>query len=259
MPVKEADPAARSLTEAFNEAMGAPPRPKEPPAPKPLDPDAPHGRGDDGEPLAPFGLNKDGSVRKSAAGRPSKDDQARTAPPQPADAKAVAKDQPVQLAKPGQYAKQLSDTADGMWFAMSALGKAAPGIPFIGTKLVEHQVPAKIQAQAAVWYATKDRAVAAVSLAAEHSASAARFAAKLETGDFTWIITCLSLVAPIVSLSGMVWAKDADVQLKAAEQPSLAELSARNDKAMDEAITLMTLAAAMAADKAAAVAMEAMA
>lgn len=247
MPVKEADPAAKSLDAAFAEAMGAPPKPKEPPAPKPADPDAPHGRGDDGEPLAPYGTNKDGSIRKSPAGRPSKDDKPRTGPAQPA-AKDDGKGKPAaELARPGQFLKPLSDTADGVWFAASALGKAAPGIPLAGPWLTARNIPAKISAQAAVWFATKDRAVAAVSLAAEHNAAAARWAAKLETGDFTWMITCLSLVAPIISLSGMVWAKDADVQLREAGQPSLAELAERNEAAMDQAIAQLTAQAAEAA------------
>lgn len=252
MAVKEADPAAKSLDEAFAEAMGAPARPKEPPPPKDDDPDAPHGRGEDGQPLAPFGLTRDGKVRKSAAGRPPKEDQARTGP---ASTDGSGKDQAaVVLAAPGQYLQPLSDTAESVWFGMSALAKVGPGLPLIGARL-----PAvRIQAQAAVWYATKDRAVAAVSLAAEHNASAARFAAKLEGGDITWMITCLSLVAPIVSLSGMVWSKDADAQLAAVEQPGLAELAAKNEKAMDNAIAQMTanaqLLAAAAEQQAAAAA-----
>jgi len=249
-PVKEADPDARSLEDAFAQAMNAPAKPREPGAPPATDPDAPHGRGEDGEPLAPYGLTKEGRPRKTPAGRPAKDDQARTAPAQPDGGKGNA---PAELAKPGQYAQQLSDTADMIWFAASAIGKAAPGIPLIGPLLPA----AKIQAQAAVWFATKDRAVAAVSLAAEHNASAARFAAKLGGGDVTWAITCVSLVAPILSLSGMVWAKNADEQLAAAGQPSFAELIERNDKAMDQAVAAMTAAAQEQAEAAARAAQEA--
>jgi hypothetical protein len=231
-PVKEADPAAKSLDAAFAAAMGAPPKPKEPAAPKDIDPLAPHGRDPDGSALAPFGLTKDGIPRKTAAGRPANVDQPRTGKPEaPRDDKAA-----VSLAQPGQHAKELAGTADGIWFMLSAIGKAAPGIPLIG-----HRLPAvKIQAQAAVWFATKDRAVAAVSLAAEHNASAARFARKLQADDITWMITCVSLIVPILSLSSMVWAKDADAQLKAAEQPSLAELKKKNEAAMDDAIAQIT-------------------
>src|SRR5215469_5558138 len=115
MPVKEADPNAKSLDDAFRTAMGAPAKPKEPPAPPLVDKEAPHGRDDDGNPLAPYGLNKDGSVRKSAAGRPAKDDQARTAPAEPDPKDAGKSKDAVQLAEPGQYFKPLSETADGLW------------------------------------------------------------------------------------------------------------------------------------------------
>ena len=244
MPVKEADPEATSLDQAFAVAMGAAPKPKDPPAPKEIDPDAPHGRDDDGKPLTPFGLTKDGRPRRSAAGRPPREDQPRTGPASPISAGSGGQpDKETDLAAPGQYVKPLSDTADTIWFGLSALGKIAPSIPLIGKKLPAE----KIQAQAAVWHATQDRMVAAVSLAAEHNAAAARFAAKLEGGDITWMITCLSLVGPVIALSGMVWAKDADVQLSQAEQPSVTELAAKNEQAMDMAIAQMTANAKLAA------------
>lgn len=249
-PVSQADPAAKSLDAAFAEAMGAPPKPKEPPPPKEIDPDAPHGYGDDGNPLEPYGRTKDGKIRKSAAGRPSKDDKPRTGPASSSPAASGGKPdkETAGLARKGELFGPLSDAADGLWFGLSALGKAAPGIPFVGRLLPAE----KIQAQAAVWFATKDRAAAAVSLAAEHSAAAARFARRFEGGDVTWMITCLSLVAPIVSLSGMVWAKDADEQLAAAGQPALAELVKRNEAAMDAAIVRMTAQAAQLAEQEAA-------
>lgn len=241
-PVKEADPSALALEAAFAEAMGAPARPLDPPAPKEIDPEAPHGRDDQGKPLAPYGLTKDGKPKRTAAGRPAKDDQARTAPPaSPGDA---GKDDQ-QLAEPGQYNKQLSDTADGLWLALSCLGKAGPDIPLIG-KLIPAQ---RIQAQAAVWFATKDRAVAAISLAAEHNAAAARFARKLEGGDITWVITCMSLVMPVLSASELIWSKDADKKLAELEQPSLAELAARNEKELEAAIAKMTAATTEAAEQ----------
>lgn len=250
-PVREADPAARSLDAAWQSAMGAPARPKEPPAPKAIDPEAPHGRDDDGKPLTPHGLNKDGSVRKSAAGRPGKDERARTGTGQPEPDKGGGKP-PSGLAAPGQHTRALSDSADGLWLAMSALGKATPDLPLIGKSLATKGYDRKIQAQAAVWYSTKDRAVAAVSLAAEHNAAAARFAAKFEGGDITWMITCMSLVMPILSLSGMVWAKDADAQLAGSKQPSVEELALRNENQLAEAVKLMLAQAEAAANEQAA-------
>src|SRR6266568_4553308 len=69
MTVAQADPRAQALDEAFAGAMGAAPKPKEPPAPPETDRDAPHGRGEDGEPLAPYGLTRDGRPKLSPAGR----------------------------------------------------------------------------------------------------------------------------------------------------------------------------------------------
>src|SRR5579859_8301224 len=57
---------------------------RSPAAPPDVDADAPHGRDDAGQPLAPFGRNKDGSVRRTRAGRKPKEDQARTGPAAPA-------------------------------------------------------------------------------------------------------------------------------------------------------------------------------
>lgn len=246
MPIKAADPEAQSLEAAFAEAMGAPARPKEPPAPADLDPEAPHGRDAEGNPLTPYGRTKDGAVRKSAAGRRAKEDTARVNDTPSPTGKGDDTPAPAALAEPGQYAAELADTATAIWFGMSALGKAGPNIPLVG-KLIPGP---KIEAQAAIWFATMDRAVAAVSLAAEHNAAAARFARKLQGGDVTWMITCISLVAPIVSLSGLVWAKDADTQLQEAGQPTIAELAERNEKAMAEAINQLTAqAAALAAQE----------
>lgn len=58
MAVKAADPDAINLDEAFREAMSAPAKPREVAAPPELDREAPHGRDDDGKPLAPFGWTK---------------------------------------------------------------------------------------------------------------------------------------------------------------------------------------------------------
>lgn len=245
-PVSEASPDAKSLDAAWESAMGAPARPKEPPPPPAVDPEAPHGRDHQGVPLQPYGLNKDGSVRKSAAGRPGKDDKPRTTAPAPGP--GPGKPAAV-LAEPGQYTQALADSADGVWLAMSALGKAAPDIPLIGKSLAGKGYDQKIQAQAQVWYLTKDRAVAAVSLAAEHNAAAARFAARFEGGDITWMITCMSLVMPILSLSGMVWAKDADQQLAESKQPSLAELADRNEQDLAGAVRKMIAQAEAAANE----------
>ncbi len=71
---------ARELDAEFARAMEGPSAPREPGAPPEVDPDAPHGRDDDGQPLAPYGLRNDGRPRLTAAGRPSRDSRSRTAP-----------------------------------------------------------------------------------------------------------------------------------------------------------------------------------
>src|SRR5260370_41865439 len=87
MTVAPAGPRAQALDEAFAGAMGAAPKPTEPPAPPEVDREAPHGRDENGEPLAPYGKTKDGRPKLSPAGRkPNVDDKARLAKDSP-DAK----------------------------------------------------------------------------------------------------------------------------------------------------------------------------
>jgi hypothetical protein len=89
-PVKNADPEAKSLDDAFTAAMGVTARPREPAAPTDIDPDAPFGKDSAGAAIAPYGLTKDGKVRRSNAGRRSKDDMPRIgAPESPAEASAA--------------------------------------------------------------------------------------------------------------------------------------------------------------------------
>jgi hypothetical protein len=80
MPVKEADPRAQELDEAFAAAMSGPARPREAPPPPEVDRDAPHGRDEDGTPKAPYGLTRDGRPKLTAAGRKAKNDQPRPRP-----------------------------------------------------------------------------------------------------------------------------------------------------------------------------------
>jgi hypothetical protein len=226
-PVKAADPDAQALDDAFAQAMDAPARPNEPGAPPPVDPDAPHGRDEAGEPLAPFGHNKDGSVRKSNAGRrASKDDQPRIKPdtPEPPAGQLVP-------AAGKDYTKDLSEFGDAVWFAGSALGKGGSAIPLIGRYLPER----KIAAQAAIFKAYKPSLVAAVNMAAQHNARAARFAASIESGELTWTVMCGFFVMPFMTASAAIW-KDSDTYhaLADAGLPDLDTLAKRNDDNLDQ-------------------------
>jgi hypothetical protein len=84
----------------FARAMAAPEpgtRPDYPPPPK-RDPGAPHGRGKDGEPLAPFGTKPDGTPRMNrpgpGRGHTGRNEQARVQKPPPGKAAATGKPAP---------------------------------------------------------------------------------------------------------------------------------------------------------------------
>lgn len=233
MPVKEADPEARSLDEAFADAMGTPPRPREPGPPVDVDPEAPFGRDDQGAPLAPFGLTKDGKPRRSNAGRkPAKDDTARlaTAAEVSAATAASAAPGPVMTIR-HDYTGPLAEFADTVWFGLSALGKGGSAIPLIGKWIPER----KVAAEAYVFRTYKPNLVRGVNIAAQHNARAARFAAAIETGDITWALTVGLLVMPFLTASAAIW-KDSEKTpaMAASELPSVAELAERNDKQLDE-------------------------
>jgi hypothetical protein len=218
MPVKEADPGARSLDAAFAEAMGAPAKPKEPGAPPEIDPEAPHGRDDAGAPLVPYGRTRDGKVRKSAAGRKSKDEEPRTGPAQPDEPKTGTV-----VAEPKDYSGALSETGDSVWLALTVLGQLPlEKIPLIsripigkgvtlGSRLAGAEV--RLQAQAAILDGNKAQLVAALNIAAQNNARARRLAEKLETGDITWVMMCGAMAAPFLVQTRQLWSDPAvDVQ-----------------------------------------------
>jgi len=248
MPVKEADPAAVSLDAAFATAMGAPAKPKEPAAPPETDPDAPHGRGEDGEPLAPFGLTKEGKPRRSTAGRKPKDDQARVSP--------AAGQPPAGEVKTGtvvgkkDYSGALGETADSLWVALTVLGQlpldkipligripAGKGVT-LGSRLAGAEV--KLAAQAHILAEYKAPMVSALNLAAQNNARARRLAEKLETGDATWVLMCGALAAPVLVASRELWAGKLDTA-------ALAEANkAEFGKWMEQLTEAMTAAAQQA-------------
>lgn len=225
MPVKEADPDAQALDAAFATAMDAPAKPREPGPPPEIDPAAPHGRDPEtGEPLAPFGLTKDGVPRKSAAGRRSADDKPRTTDALPGNSDG----------KPGvpvparDYTKTLSEFADACWFMGSALGKGGSAIPFVGKYIPEQ----KVAAQAGVFRAFKPQLVGAVNIAAQHNARAARFAASIETGELTWVVMSGFMIMPFLTASAAIW-KGGDA-LAQAGMLSVDELAKKNDEQLEE-------------------------
>jgi hypothetical protein len=234
MAVKAADPHAAELTDAFAAAMGSAPKPAEPAAPPEVDHDAPHGRGPDGAPLAPYGTNKDGSIRRSHAGRKRKDDPdaARTAP-------AAVKDTPAPAGagagRGHDYTGALTETADAAWLVMSVTGKYGPEMPLIG-KLIPAR---RLGAQAALFKVHSDGLVGAVQYAAQHNDAAARWAAKLEKGEVSWALMFGFMVMPFVVQSAALWQLKDDEQLGGTEGPTLAELAERNGEDLDAFMRLM--------------------
>jgi hypothetical protein len=227
-PVKDADPAALGLDEAFNAAMGAPARPKEPAAPEDVDPEAPFGREEDGTPKAPFGMTKEGKPRRSAAGRRPKEDTPRTA----AAAAAPAGTGAPSGAEPKaahDYSAALSEFGDAVWFGASALGKGGSAIPIVGKFIPER----KVAAQAAVFQSYKPNLVKAVNLAAQHNAKAARWAASIETGEITWVMMVGFMVMPFVTMSAAIWKGD-EALARIDENLTVERLAEQNDVKLDK-------------------------
>lgn len=232
MTVPQADPRAVALDDAFATAMGAQPKPKEPPAPPEVDRDAPHGRDDAGEPLAPYGTTRDGRPKLSPAGRKPKDpdDKARLAKDGgQAPAAAPHKPESVQL-EPHDFSGPLMDAGETIWFGGSIIAKVGPRIPVVG-----RLVPArKLAATMAVFDGERPRLAAALNLAAQHDARARRLAERLAAGDVNWAMTCMFMVAPFATTVAAVWqTTDKNDVLTERQLPSLDDLAATNDAALD--------------------------
>jgi hypothetical protein len=227
MTVAQADPRAQSLDDAFAEAMGAAPKPKEPPAPPEVDPEAPHGRDENGTPLEPFGRTRDGKIRLSAAGRKPKD---------PDGAARLAKDSPgpdggtqLQL-EPHDFSVALMDAGETIWFGGSVAARLGPQIPVVG-KLVPGR---KLAATMAVFDSERPRLAAALNLAAQHDARARKLAERLSDGGAGWALTCMFMIAPFTGAVAAIWqTTDKHDVLAERELPSLDELAKANEAALD--------------------------
>jgi hypothetical protein len=232
MAIPDSDPRAKDLDAAFAAAATGPQKPRaEAKTPVEVDRDAPHGRGEDGAPLAPYGLTKDGRVKITNAGRrPGNPDQPRTGPA-PADEHSAPQAGKTAPPAPHDWTGDLDALADSAWFGLSAAAAVIPHVPFVGKVLPEK----KLAAQAFILSETKPSLVAAVNLAAQHNAKAARFCRSLEGGDGLWALTCMFMVLPVISVSATIWKGD-EAGLKDAELPTMAEMAERNGKKMNEAV-----------------------
>jgi hypothetical protein len=220
--------------------MTGPARPRsEPKTPPEIDPSAPFGRDDSGQPIAKFGYKNDGSLRMTGAGRRSKDapDAARVdehpVDPKPVDGKVLD----------GDYTQSLAEAADGIWLCMTAASKLPLGRLRLGKFGLPKDTSQKIGAQAFVFSQHKYRLAAALNEAAKHNARARRMAEKMAGGDLSWVLTVGALALPAVFHSMALWKGDAS--LSEMELPPVAELAARNDAQMGEFMESLTQAAAM--------------
>lgn len=241
MAVKAADPAAKSLDAAFADAMGAAPKPHEPPPPPEIDRDAPHGRDENGEPLAPHGLNKDGSVRKSPAGRKPKDEDRPRVDDTPAPPAVTTP--PEGAGK--DYTGDLTAFAESAWFGVSAVGKGGAAVPIVGKYIKPRE--RQLAAQAGVFRQLSPKLVAAVNLAAQHNARARRFAESVAEGDVTWMLTCAFLVMPFATMSAAVWRGDEAVA-RLAEGLTIETMAKTNDANFDAYLEQLAEALEIAAE-----------
>lgn len=233
MAIPDSDPRAKDLDAAFAAAAAGPQKPRaEAKTPADIDQDAPFGRDDDGTPKAPYGVSKDGKIRRSAGGRPPKNapDHARTAP---AEQVAEAADPaPKGKPEPHDYSEDLDGFGDLVWFGMSAASKITPKIPLLG-KIVPGP---KLAAEAFVFDVMKPQLVAAVNLAAQHDARTAAFCKRLEDGgDGLWALKVAFMLVPVADAFATVWRGDPEA-MQAAGMPPLEEMAKRNEAKMDEAL-----------------------
>jgi hypothetical protein len=250
--VKTADPAATELDAAFATAMGETVRPSEPAsAPREIDRAAPHGRAEDGAPLAPYGLKADGTPRLSASGRKSAKDTRITGAQPAAPAPAMTSGQ--------DYTDGLRDMADAAWIGLSFAAKMPlEKLPVVGKipagkgrrlgELLAGAGP-RLDAQALLLAEHRDALVGAVNLSAQHSERARRFAQKAGGGDATWVLVAATMVLPLVAASAALWQGElATEDLAASNQALLRQrLSQIKDVITDAASAETERAAAPAA------------
>ena len=191
--------ATATIDEAFSAALEADagvtdagPAEVTPPPRRPsvVDPEAPHGRAEDGTPMAPYGLKADGTPRQKPAGpgRP-KDSDSR-----PRTAKALPAGEQKSGPKTGDYSGQIGDFLDGLWMLGSAFPLSwAP------------KLEARVNAQAAILKENKPQLANGWTTAAQNHEGIAELTQKLTTGSASWILPVMFAVTPFVAQSAFMW------------------------------------------------------
>lgn len=250
MSVGTVDPDALPIGDIFAQAMAGPNKPRDVPSPGDVDPDAPHGRDAEGNPLAPFGWTKPTSKndtprpKLTSGGRKAKIDQARVASdPGPAASAGKSSVSHAETAKPKleprDYAGPLAETSEAIWVGLTMLSDVPlEKTPIIGRipvgkgKVLGDYLAGlnrKLAAQAHIFNANRGGLVQALNVAANNSARARRLCDKLEAGDATWVLMCGAMVMPFMSQTASLWTNS----LEADGLPALAKLAEANKASMD--------------------------
>lgn len=184
MAAAAAPPAAGDVDSAFDAALNkdaaiSPPAYDAPPRQAvSADPDAPHGRDEDGKPLAPHGIGANGRprIKPAGPGRGKKKDAAPRVTDKPAAAVATTGQAPGR-----DYSEDLAGLGLSVWVGASALK---------GGKLPVLKVPVPdLRPFAYVWHDQLGAGVAAWNNAAQHNATVRGWVEKLAgEGSWQWVI-----------------------------------------------------------------------
>lgn len=184
-----------------------------------VDPDAPHGRDDDGKPLAPYGLIKGTArprLKPAGPGRPAKADKPRT---MTAGKAVAAPGKPAAAGASVDYSAELAGLATSLWIGGSAIkgGK----LPLIGLRVPDARPFAYVLHQ------QTPQLVGAWNQAAQQSPTVRGWVEKLAgEGSWQWVlavgVTSANFLASCAEL-----ARSENAGLRA-------QLAERNDAEMAE-------------------------
>lgn len=185
MPAAAAPDIGQAVDDALNAALDAdaavsPPAYDAPPRQATsADPEAPHGRDENGKPLAPHGIGKNGRPRIKPAG-PGRG-KTRDAQPRVTGKTAAAVATTGQPPAGRDYSEDLAGLGLSVWVGASALK---------GGRLPVVKVPVPdLRPFAYVWHAELGRGVAAWNNAAQHSPAVRGWVEKLAgEGSWQWVI-----------------------------------------------------------------------
>lgn len=203
-----------------HDAAVAPPDIPAPPRTAPSgDPDAPHGRSEDGTPLAPFGLNKTTgrpNLRKPGPGKGHKADRPRTTP---AGKAPSAPGKPAAGAPSVDYSADLAGLATSIWIGASAMQGGR--LPLIGIKIPD------MRPYAAVLHHQTPQLVGAWNRAAQQSPTVRGWVEKLAgEGSWQWVIG-VAVVSANFAAGCTELAKKENAELRA-------QYAAHNDQQLQE-------------------------